>query len=145
MKRFIVGSSILVMFVLFSGCSTPEVGLEKNGLRACPDKPNCVTSLGGDDAHSVAPILYLTNKEAAREKIKKILSDMDRTSVITDQADYLHVVFTSKVMRFKDDVEFWFPEKGNSIHIRSASRLGYSDLGVNRKRVEEIRKRFLKD
>ncbi len=145
MKLLIMAGSILCILVLASGCSTPEIGLGENGLHPCPDKPNCVTSLDGDEAHGVAPILYLTNKKAAREKIKKIVSDMDRTSVITDQSDYLHVVFTSKVMRFKDDLEFWFPEKGNYIHIRSASRLGYSDLGVNRKRIEEIRKRFLQD
>ncbi len=145
MKLFIMVCSFLCMLLLISGCSTPEIGLVENGLRPCPDKPNCVTSMDGDEAHSIAPILYITGREAARNKIKRLVSDMDRTQIITDRHDYIHVVFISKVMRFKDDVEFWFPEKGNSIHIRSASRLGYSDLGVNRKRVEEIRKRFLED
>ncbi len=145
MKLLIMSCSILCILVLASGCSTSELGLGENGLRPCPDKPNCVISLNGDEAHSIAPILYLTDRGDARAKILKIVLDMDRARIITDQPDYLHVVFTSKVMRFKDDVEFWFPENVNYIHLRSASRLGYSDLGVNRKRVEEIRKRFLED
>ncbi len=143
MKSLIMAGSFLCILILASGCSIPEVGLGKNGLQPCPDKPNCVTSKDGDEAHSIAPISYTAGKEAAREKIKLILLEMERTYIITDQSDYLHVIFTSRVMRFKDDVEFWFPDDENTIHIRSASRMGYSDLGVNRKRVEEIRKRFL--
>ncbi len=142
MKLLIMACGLLSLFVLAS-CSKPEIGLGENGLRPCPNRPNCVTSLNGDEAHSITPISYTAGKEAAREKIKLILLKMDRTHIITDQSDYLHVVFTSRVMRFKDDVEFWFPDDENTIHIRSASRMGYSDLGVNRKRVEEIRKRFL--
>ncbi|MCG8635272.1 MAG: DUF1499 domain-containing protein [Desulfobacterales bacterium] len=145
MKQIGMICSGLCMLLLVSGCSKPETGLGEHGLQPCPDRPNCVTSLNGGDTHSVSPILYLSGREAAREKIRKIVSEMERTRIITDQPGYLHVVFTSRVMRFKDDVEFWFPEKGNSIHIRSASRVGYSDLGVNRKRVEEIRNRFLRE
>ena len=145
MKQIGMICSGLCMLLLVSGCSKPETGLGEHGLQPCPDRPNCVTSLNGGDTHSVSPILYLSGREAAREKIRRIVSEMKRTRIITDQPGYLHVVFTSRVMRFKDDVEFWFPEKGNSIHIRSASRVGYSDLGVNRKRVEEIRNRFLRE
>ena len=145
MKQIGMICSGLCMLLLVSGCSKPETGLGEHGLQPCPDRPNCVTSLNGGDTHGVSPILYLSGREAAREKIRKIVSEMERTRIITDQPGYLHVVFTSRVMRFKDDVEFWFPEKGNSIHIRSASRVGYSDLGVNRKRVEEIRNRFLRE
>jgi uncharacterized protein (DUF1499 family) len=67
---------------------------------------------------------------------------MRRAKVITDTGDYIHAEFTSRLFRFVDDVEFSFDDTNKLINFRSASRKGYSDLGVNRKRMEEIRKRF---
>ena len=66
---------------------------------------------------------------------------MPGSRVITDKQDYLYVEFKSRIMGFVDDVEFYFPEE-SIIHVRSASRMGYSDLGVNRKRIETIRQHF---
>ncbi len=64
------------------------------------------------------------------------------TRIITQNKVYWHVEFTTRWLRFIDDVEFYFPESEALIYLRSASRSGYWDLGVNRKRVEEIRSRF---
>jgi uncharacterized protein (DUF1499 family) len=75
-------------------------------------------------------------------RLKSIVRSFRRTAVITDTGSYLHAEFTSAVFRFVDDVEFLADDMAKVIHVRSASRLGQSDLGVNRKRVEEIRKRW---
>jgi len=67
---------------------------------------------------------------------------MKRTRVIKEMEEYLHITFTSQFFRFTDDVEFHFVEEAPVIHVRSASRVGYSDLGVNRRRIEKIRRAF---
>lgn len=65
---------------------------------------------------------------------------MPRTKLVDEDESYLHFEFTSLLLRFVDDVEFLFDEKIGTIHFRSASRIGYGDFGVNRRRMEEIRK-----
>jgi len=139
MKSFVGNTILSILFLLTLGCGTSDIGLNEKGLRPCPAKPNCVTSRGGDQTHTIAPIFYRSDRDLARLKMKTIVSEMDGSRVITDRADYLHVEFRSRIMKFVDDLEFWFPEGTNLIHIRSAARVGYSDFGVNRERVESIR------
>jgi uncharacterized protein (DUF1499 family) len=76
------------------------------------------------------------------ERLLAVLGSMKRVEIVTREEGYLHAEFTSAVFRFVDDVEFSIDDRNNVIHVRSASRLGFSDLGVNRRRVEDIRKRF---
>jgi uncharacterized protein (DUF1499 family) len=78
------------------------------------------------------------------KKLTAIVQTFPRTSVITVSDSYLHAEFTSAIFRFVDDLEFLVDDTAKVIHVRSASRLGTSDLGVNRKRVEEIRRRWQK-
>ncbi|MCG8620242.1 MAG: DUF1499 domain-containing protein [Desulfobacterales bacterium] len=128
---------------LISGCSgKPAIGLGKNGLLPCPDKPNCVSSLATDESHSIVSLSYVGPREAAFKRLRAIVLSAGDVEIISETSDYMHATFKSKVFRFVDDVEFWFPENGGIIHVRSASRLGYSDLGVNRKRVEALRQVF---
>ncbi|WP_313122980.1 DUF1499 domain-containing protein, partial [Exiguobacterium sp.] len=72
----------------------------------------------------------------------RILQILDRVKIVKEEGTYIHAIFTSKVFRFKDDVEFYFDEAAQVIHFRSASRVGYSDWGVNRKRMEDITRRY---
>ena len=81
-------------------------------------------------------------KEEAMKGLVAVIESMRRTKIVTMTDDYLHVEFRSLVFRFVDDVEFYFDDRGKTIHLRSASRVGHSDLGVNRKRVERIREVF---
>jgi uncharacterized protein (DUF1499 family) len=76
-------------------------------------------------------------------KLKRIVQTMPRALIVSETPAYLHAEFTSAVMRFVDDVEFSLDEPARSINVRSASRLGKSDLGVNRKRVEELRSKWM--
>ena len=128
-----------------SGCSAPRpdnLGLKNNLLLSCPKSPNCVLSQVSDPKHQIHPIHYTSSVKIAKERLNQVILSMVDTRIITQNKVYLHVEFTTRWLRFIDDVEFYFPESEALIHLRSASRSGYWDLGVNRKRVEEIRSRF---
>ncbi len=111
-------------------------------LKTCPKSPNCVSSQAGDPEHAIAPIAYSGSRAEAYALLKKVLAEMKRTTIVAEKEDYLHAEVKSLIFRFVDDVEFYFPAAEKVIHVRSASRVGNSDMGVNRKRVEEIRRRF---
>jgi uncharacterized protein (DUF1499 family) len=137
----------LSTFFLMSGLCFAQSGAQPTGagggsLKSCPKSPNCVSSQASDPEHSVAPLAYFGNRADAYARLKKVLTEMKRTAIVAEREDYLHVEARSLIFRFVDDVEFYFPVDANIIHVRSASRVGNSDMGVNRKRVEEIRKRF---
>ncbi|MEN6474950.1 MAG: DUF1499 domain-containing protein [Syntrophaceae bacterium] len=126
----------------FTGSRPHNLGVKDGALAACPDSPNCVSTQAKDARHAIAPLTYTTSREQALQRLTDIIRSLPRTRIVTSRADYLHVEFTSALFRFVDDVEFFLDDTAKTIHFRSASRLGYSDLGVNRKRMEEIRRRF---
>ena len=125
-----------------SGARPDNLGLKNNLLLSCPKSPNCVLSQASGPKHQIHPIHYTSSVEIAKEKLIKVIQSIDGTRIITQDEVYWHVEFTTRWLRFIDDVEFYFPESEALIHLRSASRSGYWDLGVNRKRVEKIRSRF---
>ncbi|ULA64091.1 MAG: hypothetical protein LZF86_110792 [Nitrospira sp.] len=108
-------------------------------LRPCPASPNCVSTQATDDGHAIAPLCYRKSRVEAKEALKAIVQAMPRTKLVKEDESYLHYEFTSLLLRFVDDVEFLFDDESKTIHFRSASRTGYGDFGVNRKRMEEIR------
>lgn len=135
---------IFVLSITVSGCSTSG---DRERFAKCPDSPNCVNSLCSDDdtEHGITAFNYNSHsQEEAKEALDRTIAKMKRVKPITIEENYRHYLFISKIMRFRDDIEFLFPDEPENpentmIQIRSASRLGYSDLGANRKRMEEIR------
>ena len=127
------------MFKL-SGKRPTTLGIHDGKLAPCPGSPNCVSSQAGDGGHSIAPLRFTGDARAAMDKLKAIVQAMPRTEIIDRRPGYLYAEFSTALMGFVDDVEFYCD--GQVIHVRSASRLGYSDLGVNRKRVEAVRAAF---
>lgn len=121
---------------------TPESGLDAGHLRPCPDSPNCVCSENHPDRqgqHAIAP-LPLAGVPA--DRVWPLLREVIRQAggqIVSDHDGYLHAIFTSRLFRFVDDVEAHLDMESGVIQLRSASRVGRSDLGVNRKRVEAIR------
>ena len=113
-----------------------------NSILPCPDSPNCVSSLSTDKAHSIEPLHYAGSLADARQKLIDILQNTKRVRLIKIEADYIHAEFQSLVFRFVDDVEFYFSSEKSIIHVKSASRSGYYDFGVNRRRVERLRAAF---
>lgn len=113
-------------------------------LAACPNKPNCVSSQtpASDEQHHIEPLTYSDEPAQARERLELAIAAMKRGRIAVREANYWRVEFTSALLRFVDDVEFLFDDNARVIDVRSASRVGYSDLGVNRRRMEEIRRGF---
>jgi len=138
---------VLVSLIMLTGCSgtRPDLGINNEMLMPCPKTPNCVNSQAVDKEHYIEPILFTGTQQEAKDRLLRVLESEKRTKILTAQKNYIRVEFTSALFRFIDDVEFYFsekPAKETIIHVRSASRVGYSDLGVNRKRIEQIRNKF---
>lgn len=136
-----------LMGLLGCGASKPkDLGVDNGQLKPCPSSPNCVSTQAdtSNDEHYMVPIDYEGPREEAKEKLMTVIDEMPRTKVITNQDNYMHVTFTTLIFRFVDDVEFYLPADQNAIHFRSASRLGYSDLGANRRRMNQVKEKFAK-
>ncbi len=111
-------------------------------LAACPDRPNCVSSLSDDKGHFIAPLTYDGSMAEASARLLSVLEQMKGVKIVSRTDTSIHTEFTSTVFGFVDDVDFRFDAADRRIDLRSASRVGYTDFGVNRKRIEEIRRRF---
>ena len=133
---------IMVMMVGYAGNRHSHTGVTGGRLAACPDSPNCVSSQSADPRHAIDPLRYEGTAQTARERLVKAISGMKRARIVAAEERYIHAAFTSALFRFVDDVEFLFDEGAKEIHFRSASRVGRSDLGVNRKRMETIARAF---
>ena len=130
---------------LMSACAHSQTTTSENGsiqLAPCPDRPNCVSSLSVDIKRRVEPLRPKMPKEKAIDRLYGLIEAMPRTKVIRSTPNYLHAEFQSVLFKFVDDVEFAYEDASGMIHIRSASRVGYWDFGVNRRRVERIREEF---
>jgi len=127
---------LLALLPFLSACAgepPQNIGVQNGRLAPCPDSPNCVSSYQSDETHGIAPLA------ADLEAVEQILVDMERTNIVSKDGNYLYAEFTSRLMGFVDDVEFLYDPASGMTHVRSASRLGYSDLGANRDRIEAIR------
>lgn len=126
--------------MIFKGKRPGRLGVRDGRLGDGPRKPNWVCSQTAQADHFIEPLPV--KDDAAREfaRLKALVLDLPRTALIEERDNYLYFEFTTGLMRYVDDVEFYCD--GQHIHVRSASRLGYSDLGANRKRIESIRSAF---
>lgn len=130
---------------MLSGSRPDDLGLRDGRLAPCKRTPNCVSSQADADrdaGHYIAPIRIAARAPEAWAALKAVLRGAERVKLIADNENYLYAEFSSRIMGFVDDVEFALDEKAGVIHVRSASRLGRSDFGVNRERVETIRSRL---
>lgn len=122
-----------------SGSRPPGLGLVGERLGDCPSSPNCVSSEATDAGHRVDPLAFAGTPEDGWKAARDAVAAMPRTRIVTEKNGYLHAECTSALMRYVDDLELHLAPGGNAIGVRSASRLGYSDMGVNRRRVESLR------
>lgn len=124
---------------LLAGTPPQDLGVNGGHLSPCPDSPNCVVSQDADEDHAIAPLTYQSDRDTAREAVLKVLSVVPRTQVVEQTENYIRFESSSRLLGFVDDGEFYFPEDNNLIQVRSAARVGQSDLSVNRRRIEQIR------
>lgn len=117
-------------------------GTKKASLAPCPSSPNCVTSMEnpGTSKDKLMSSLTGPSKSISYSKIKFILTQ-DGAEIVKQLDNYIHAIYESPIFGFVDDVEFYFPTQ-ETIHFRSASRTGYSDLGVNKRRMTRIKHKF---
>ncbi len=127
----------LICFIPFLTACVGEpptnIGVQDGRLIACPDSPNCVSSYESDETHGIAPL------NATLDQIQSVLRGLEEANIVSVEGNYLYAEFTSRIMGYVDDVEFLHDPATGMTHVRSASRLGYSDLGANRNRIETIR------
>jgi uncharacterized protein (DUF1499 family) len=136
-------TAVLVLLALrmVTFMTTPDarVGLTGAGhLSPCPTSPNCVATYGEHSDRRLDPLHFEVAADEAMRQLVELVGELPRTRVVTQQAHYLHVEFRSRLFRFVDDVEFLMMPAEGTIQFRSASRVGYSDLGANRRRMEKI-------
>jgi len=151
-KRLLGWPSVIVLLAvltwlgirLMPPSKSSERGVVEGKLAGCPSSPNCVSTESADVKHRINPLTFMGSLEDAREKLIRIVGQMPRTSLVTQSEKYLHFECRSRLFKFVDDLEFYIDAERKVIQIRSAARLGYSDLGVNRKRVAKIRQAFLR-
>ncbi len=124
---------------LFESGPRHTPGVRNGRLAPCPERPNCVSSQTTSERHRIDPLPLTGGPEDAIGRLARVVQSMPRARVVARSANYLHAAFASRLLGFVDDVEFLVDEAEGVVHVRSASRLGYSDLGKNRERVEAIR------
>ena len=137
----------LILALLLTGCSgMPENNVDPASvteLDRCPSSPNCVSSADSGDSHYIAPIVIDGDPDAAWQALKDILKADPSIEITASAAHYIRAEATTRILRFTDDVEFLFKSEERQIDMRSASRIGYSDLGKNRRRLEGIRSEMI--
>lgn len=137
----------LISLLALSGCSgtMPVLGIEKGHLAPCPTSPNCVSSEAKGNKHFIEPLQVPGTPLVVKNSLVKVLKELNPSSVTAAEEGYIRAEFASKLFGFVDDIEFYIPTQDSptvSVQVRSASRVGYSDFGVNRKRIELIREKL---
>jgi len=130
---------ITVVYMVIANNIIPKnIGVKDGSLSKMPNSPNAVSSTTTDESKYVEPLKYLNDFKYSKEVIVKIINEYPRAEIITNDDKYIHAVFTTPTMKFNDDVEFYFDDENKVIQFRSASRIGYSDNGLNRERYNEL-------
>ena len=125
-----------------AGCGGRMPQALENGserLAPCPASPNCVSSEATDAIHAIPAYRIRGDAGTAWKALESQLALLPRVEIVSDDHGYLYAVFTTRLMRYRDDVEFGLDGEAGTIRVRSASRVGYGDMGVNRERIELIR------
>jgi uncharacterized protein (DUF1499 family) len=114
-------------------------------LKPCPKRLNCVSSLSSNRSHFVEPLRYKGSPKTARRTLMKILRELRGASVKQVKGNYIHIECRSRLLRLTDDLELFFDPDEPLVHVRSASRIGFWDLGANRRRIAAVRRAFEKE
>ena len=150
MRLFIIILIVILVIAIFviiggrtynSNVATPA-GVGPGTLAPCPESPNCVSTLSTDDLHKIDPMPLTQDPQQALTALASLLMETPKARVITKNDRYLHVEMRSSFWNFVDDVEFVIDEENQQIQSRSAARMGYSDMGVNKSRYKKLAAEF---
>jgi uncharacterized protein (DUF1499 family) len=135
---------IVMSAVACAGHAQESRSATPTDLAPCPDSPNCVSTRSKEPDRTMPPLPYLNSGRESMDRLVDVVRQMKRATIVSATPSYLHVEFRSALFRFVDDVEFLMEDSARLIHFRSASRTGYYDFGVNRKRMKDISDRYLR-
>jgi uncharacterized protein (DUF1499 family) len=146
MKKMItlsIGPLLLIMILWgCSGSPTERQYSESSGFLDCPDTPNCVSSLAKNPKYRIEPFKLKQDPKTSWDIVQKMVGSLPRTKIVSADNNNIRAECRSMIFRFVDDLTLNLTPSNGIIHIRSASRIGYSDLGVNRRRLENLRKKL---
>ena len=132
---------------LLTGAPPTDLGVRDGKLKGLSNTPNCVSSQAAlypdhpmRGYAQIAPLAAKGDAVATMAAVKAVVEGMDGVVVVTATTDYVYARFTTKLLKFVDDVEFWFDPQTQVVQVRSASRIGHGDRGVNRARIEAVRR-----
>ena len=140
MKRIVAMGVFAFLLAACAGERPKNLGVREGVLAPCPSSPNCVSSFAAEERHRIAPLAFTGDADTAFLRLKQVLVRRGDAAVIEEREGYLRVELRTRL--FVDDAEFLLDRARQVVQVRSASRLGYSDLGKNRRRMEEIRAQF---
>lgn len=138
----VVAFFLLILLRLAIPYLSPQpdsLGVANGQLAECPSSPNCVSSFATEESHRIDPIAFNGSLQESRSSLLLAIQALPRAEIVEEEPNYLHVITRSRLMGYVDDNEFLIDEKSGTIHVRAAARLGQSDLGANRARIEAIR------
>ncbi|MFK5927326.1 MAG: DUF1499 domain-containing protein [Desulfuromusa sp.] len=141
-RIFTIGTVLLIASMPLLSCSgkrPSNLGVSDSRLAPCPASPNCLSSDDLDSAHMTPPFQLVKPATEVWRVARELVSELPRTRIVNETSDYLHAECRSGVFGFVDDLELHLRPSKGIIAVRSASRLGYSDFGVNQRRIEKIR------
>ena len=145
-RRKLVLLPLIVIFGMYFLSYTapyPEnLGVVDGQLSGLPDTPNCVSTQTSDTDRKMEPIQIPTGESNMMTRIAEAVKSMPRARIVKQDSHYLHAEFTSLIFRFVDDVEFLIDDTERVVHFRSASRVGHSDLGANRRRMTLLKEKI---
>jgi uncharacterized protein (DUF1499 family) len=145
-RALYLGLAVVLASLFLAACtgnSPANLGVSDSGLAPCPSSPNCVSSDAQDNDHHVAPLQLAAPAAEAWQAARDQVAELPRTRIVSETPGYLHAECRSALLGFIDDLELNLRTSAGIIAVRSASRLGYSDFGVNRNRIEALRASLL--
>lgn len=134
----------ILVFMVYRNLTTPAgLGVVDGKLSTLPSSPNAISSQTDRTDRQVAPLPFIEDLQASKSRLITVLQNDVSMTIVTENEIYIHAISTTPTLGFRDDLEFYFDENNQVIHLRSASRVGYSDGGLNRRRYEQLHETYL--
>ncbi len=140
--------SILIAIVFLGGCATKQpmdIGVVNGIFSACPETPNCINSQAENEAQKIDGFLLNTKHPSSWKRLVDMVDKIPRSKITHQTGNYIHAEISSALWGFIDDLQLYLTASDNHVAIKSAARSGYTDFGVNRKRLENLRQQLIKN
>jgi len=142
-RRLLALAFALVLGVSWIACAAPpadDLGIRDGALAPCPSSPNCVSTAARDSRHGTEPLVLAMPAARAWPLVEEVVAALPGTRIVASTPDYIHAESTTRLMGYVDDLELLLQADEGRVAVRSASRTGWSDMGANRARVDELRR-----